>query len=636
MAETSIANFMIPCDLAGFVNLFWRDKKWFEKFLADQVGDIDIEIGDWMEDNADNSGRRSREIRSFHPSRISFPGLPAHCESRKTQILEFFLQDKLFVKEENTFDGIPYSDYFNVNVDWTCMSVEGGCHVEIEVSFIFHKSTWLQGTIEANTLAELRDLYALWHETAMETIHSTRLAAAARSIDWDVEQPKPKNELILGAESESENENEPVGSEVESEVEVLSDRKSQTKASILGRLDKNFKFILDNVTDATDDDEYFDCEEGTPRTMNDHMTATAPMNTHARSPMRLQKHQMYTGRGHCNGYGSSESIFTADQLPTPMGKIRRNSTSRISFMSFSEGESEEDGDQIRSPKPVTVREGAIICVETLFVLYEFSYWKLYGLYQYELKEDFKITPREVMDRIMNSVIPGRHSKLLEKPDLYGPLMATAFLPQILLLCMEVKDGGCSRASILGSTVVTSFCLWLGLASLYSLVAILLAPAISFKQTLCMTGYSFYPWMVAILTSYTLEQLESNYWMHVTPLILFGLPSSVALGLLFWEYTPQSSVTMRVNSCPQRLQWCAQRNLDLLQRLLHALPKIIAFVFVVATHYQFLWFLARVFLPGRKQMCRLTAILQPAAYADILTQKELIRYAYALLASESEN
>ena len=39
-----------------------------------------------------------------------------------------------------------------------------------------------------------------------------------------------------------------------------------------------------------------------------------------------------------------------------------------------------------------------------------------------------------------------------------------------------------------------------------------------------------------------------------------------------------------------------------------------------THYQFLWYMARVFLPGRRQLCRLSALVQPSQFGDILTQK----------------
>lgn len=49
-------------------------------------------------------------------------------------------------------------------------------------------------------------------------------------------------------------------------------------------------------------------------------------------------------------------------------------------------------------------------------------------------------------------------------------------------------------------------------------------------------------------------------------------------------------------------------------------KILAFALIAGTHYQLLWYLARVFLPGRRQLCQLSALVQPARYADILAQK----------------
>ena len=62
----------------------------------------------------------------------------------------------------NNFKGIPYSDYFSVVVEWFVLDVDnshtggGGsdsseCEVKILLSFDFHKSTWLRGTIESNT-----------------------------------------------------------------------------------------------------------------------------------------------------------------------------------------------------------------------------------------------------------------------------------------------------------------------------------------------------------------------------------------------------------------------------------------------------------------------------------------------------
>lgn len=67
-------------------------------------------------------------------------------------------------------------------------------------------------------------------------------------------------------------------------------------------------------------------------------------------------------------------------------------------------------------------------------------------------------------------------------------------------------------------------------------------------------------------------------------------------------------------------------LRFIQKLLWAFPKILAFSLVAGTHYQFLWYIFRVFLPGNRQLCQLSRLVQPSQYADILTQKVNLRCA----------
>jgi len=61
----------------------------------------------------------------------------------------------MIIKEVNNFRGIPYADYFSVIVEWFVFDVDNGdtsnCDIKITLSFDFHKSTWLRGTIESNT-----------------------------------------------------------------------------------------------------------------------------------------------------------------------------------------------------------------------------------------------------------------------------------------------------------------------------------------------------------------------------------------------------------------------------------------------------------------------------------------------------
>lgn len=87
---------------------------------------------------------------------------------------------RVSIKESNSFRGIPYCDYFNVNTEWSVLShqklnedEENGiheCSVTIHLELIFHKSTWLRGTIESNTQAELVTVYQKWLACAKETI----------------------------------------------------------------------------------------------------------------------------------------------------------------------------------------------------------------------------------------------------------------------------------------------------------------------------------------------------------------------------------------------------------------------------------------------------------------------------------
>ncbi|RYH07631.1 DUF4782 domain-containing protein, partial [archaeon] len=75
---------------------------------------------------------------------------------------------KVIIKELNVFNGIPYADYFTVSTEWTILSPPP--HTEIQawvyLEVKFHKSTWLQGTIESNTKAELLQVMEKWCEYA--------------------------------------------------------------------------------------------------------------------------------------------------------------------------------------------------------------------------------------------------------------------------------------------------------------------------------------------------------------------------------------------------------------------------------------------------------------------------------------
>jgi len=281
--------------------------------------------------------------------------------------------------------------------------------------------------------------------------------------------------------------------------------------------------------------------------------------------------------------------------------------------------------------PQSTKDLAVTFVETAFVLAEFSFWTINRLYTHDMKELFNIEPTDVLSRIFNTFLPGWHSPQLLQPDFYGPLIGVFLLPQVLLLSMEVSKHGCNQTSMLGNAAVVSLCLWLGLSFLYRVLSFFIAPSIGLKQCVCVVGYSFFAWDVALLCSYPIERYSELLGLPLAlPLVLFGIPAALAQGAIFWELTPASNITLQPTSFPSSLQQFAQQNSRTIQRVLWAIPKLAAFIVVAGTHYQLLWYLARVFLPGRKQLCQLSALVQPSQYADILSQKELRKYALMLL------
>jgi hypothetical protein len=100
--------------------------------------------------------------------------------------------------------------------------------------------------------------------------------------------------------------------------------------------------------------------------------------------------------------------------------------------------------------------------------------------------------------------------------------------QCLLVSMEISRHGCNPTTQLGNALVVSLFIWLGLSTIYRLLSLLVAPSIEFKHCLCVTGYGFFAWNVALLCIYPLENFSGALGIPtMLPLVIFGIPSSLA-------------------------------------------------------------------------------------------------------------
>mmetsp|Transcript_8914 Transcript_8914/g.14815 ORF Transcript_8914/g.14815 Transcript_8914/m.14815 type:complete len:736 (+) Transcript_8914:105-2312(+) len=519
--------------------------------------------------------------------------------------------------------------------------------VTIYLDFQFHKSTWLQGTIESNTRAELVGIFELWLETAQETLRrSMDIHSSSSASELNLLHPQLKDQE---AALDGQQQKTPISNAIATNESIEVDMKSTGTASSMH--------------------SSIDGDDGDGNDIQAVATRVAPRGSEQEQQIGLLMPRVRSYEEYPSSYPSDEELEFYDceeggGTGTGSGGIERaaglyrghRETERAGSrrLSLLAGHSSADGSDIdveggragryggghppsssllsTSPTSPTssAHETAVNIVETVFVLAQFTYWQVHNFYAYDLKEIFNIEPAGVVARIRNSFLPGWHTLVLVKPDLYGPLLAVFMLPQSLLISMEISRHGCNPTSQLGNALVVSLFIWVGLSSVYRLLALITAPTIELKHCLSVTGYSFFSWNLALLSLFPLENYKETLRIPTMfPLVIFGIPSSLAQGCMFWEHTPTSSMTLQPSALPTSLQQFATHNARCLQRLLWLLPKFVAFVIVAGTHYQFLWYMARVFLPGRRQICQLSALVQPSQYADILTQKELRQFAISL-------
>lgn len=79
MAPITLSDFALNVDIDGFYEIFWEKSQWFEEFLSNKLKDLSVDVGDWAP-SPEQPNAQVRTVRSYHPSKISFPGLPSHAE----------------------------------------------------------------------------------------------------------------------------------------------------------------------------------------------------------------------------------------------------------------------------------------------------------------------------------------------------------------------------------------------------------------------------------------------------------------------------------------------------------------------------------------------------------------------------
>ena len=588
---SKLVQFEVDCDLETFV-VYFLDPSWYQRFLNEKLEDLNIQVGDWSSNPG--TSNFTRKIRSHHPSKISFPGLPSHAESTKTQSLSIQgqgLSDQtsivLRIAEINSFRDIPYAEYFNVHLDWTItckrqtraqnkskssdrMSTKNilntekatrnsdtfkdskadevserdqrlVCVVDVVLEFKFFQSTWLQSTIESNTRSELLLVYESWRSFATET------SAWARSQYQNlyVFQGETKVPFRLTADP---CDNEPAAA-------GLGDSESKSNSSIQGVTEEPIPL-------------------SSPRERRAANSSTKLSETGAIYDEDYEEDLFFDALDGTE-HDSLHSLRNADDIQHP---------SRRPFLS--------------------TRDVAVNVVEVFFVLSAFFFWKVHEFYM-SIMDLFSVEPKEFIGKVQDTFQYSRGYELtLRKPDLWGPMIAVLCIPHTLLISLEITKNGCNQAAMLGSGVVIAWGFWMGLSILYRLVSFFLAPAIRPAHCFALVGYSFFSWNLALLTSWIMAHvLGLDGWLLKLPLMCCGLPTSLSQGYLFFNKTFPVAVSQGNAITNRTVEF---RGVVFTVR---QIVKGLVFAVIAGMHFNAFMYLAYVYLQERRQMCHLSFLVE---------------------------
>jgi len=628
---SKLVQFEISCDLETFM-LFFLDPSWYHQFLANKLEDLHVSVGDWTA--TAGSSNMTRKIRSFHPSKISFPGLPSHAESFKTQSMSVQNQQQgdqtavvMTVSEINSFRDIPYADYFNVHLDWTvtCKRRKGSssssapaareqagraeqkgaaaagagggddesllrgncsdfvCVVEVFLEFKFFQSTWLQSTIESNTRSELVSVYETWRQHAeaslpwardysQETYFMRDDARVPFRLLEDISGTNPNLSISVPpaaaalAREPSKEKLSAVWTDVDAEMELpLQVPVRERKVSV-----KAFNAILNNPSAAqaaiynNEDEDDEDDASVTSADMFYDAIEPPPTDSAAARRDALTLHSLHTRE--------------AD----PFYRMNANG-------------------EFQTPRDVAIR-----VVEMTFVLTAFLWWSVHDFYSNTI-DLFSIDPSEFVGKVQDTFQYARNHQLtLLRPDLWGPVLAVFTLPHSLLLSLEVSKHGCNQASMLGSGVLVSLGMWMSLSLLYMATSFFFSVKLKAAHCFSVVGYSFFSWNVALLTSWFLVHalgMDQDGFILKLPLLVFGLPTSLTQGYLFYKNTfpvaaPQSSAITNRTVEFRGVVFTVRQ-----------IIKALVFVLIAGFHFNAFVYLAHVYLQEKRQTCHISFLIE---------------------------
>ena len=204
LKETVLDEIHLPCSLNEFYEQFVTDDcpHSFGSFQTSALGDFELEVDKWEQDNGAATSSRKRTITFRHPLKHKLG--PKDASMEKRQHLHYIPDHGIMLKSCTYGKGFPAADAFHVEDMWIIAPCDankpghqgGGVTMSVLFQIHYSKSTMFKKMIDANTKKEYAQMYNKYTEMVASALGGETKPSDVPSVKPEEEKP---NKLIKEA-----------------------------------------------------------------------------------------------------------------------------------------------------------------------------------------------------------------------------------------------------------------------------------------------------------------------------------------------------------------------------------------------------------------------------------------------------
>lgn len=153
-----------------------------------------------------------------------------------------------------------------------------------------------------------------------------------------------------------------------------------------------------------------------------------------------------------------------------------------------------------------------------------------------LRPYFDVEPKDVLNRLMYSLVPIERSNTGLVTELYGPLMILFTLCAILIYQMKLASHAIQDGTLIGTAFFVCFSYWIGTSFMASSTSFVCNSSISLFNFLSLIGYSLFSHCVVMLIGTFIHTSFDHFIFYFLWLVLGGA-SGLKLAYTVFSHTP---------------------------------------------------------------------------------------------------